>query len=280
MIKLIYIAGSGRSGSTLLERMMGQIPAFTTIGELRHLWRSDYETTVCGCGQPFKECPFWQPILADVLGDESAIDFPAMLKLRNQADRTRFLPYMLTGWHPASFKEPYATYTDLLRQIYEQIQARNPDRVIVDSSKDISTLYLLAKQPWAELHVVHLIRDSRAVAYSVQRKRKLPQFKDRTAYQSVQSASKAARDWISRNTFAEGGKRLYHSYVQLRYEDMIEQPAQFIKEIATSAEVGRADSQGLDDEVHGLVRPDLSASLEARGRAARRGLLDRDPVRA
>ena len=31
---VVYIAGSGRSGSTLLERALGQIPGFDNVGEL------------------------------------------------------------------------------------------------------------------------------------------------------------------------------------------------------------------------------------------------------
>jgi len=36
---VVYIAGSGRSGSTLLERALGEIPGFVNVGELIDLYR-------------------------------------------------------------------------------------------------------------------------------------------------------------------------------------------------------------------------------------------------
>jgi hypothetical protein len=64
MIKVIYMAGSGRSGSTLLEQILNQVESFRAVGELRHLWRADYETDLCGYGVTLSACPFWWPIMA------------------------------------------------------------------------------------------------------------------------------------------------------------------------------------------------------------------------
>ena len=48
---VVYIAGSGRSGSTLLERALGEIPGFVNVGELIDLYRrvADHGE-LCGCG--------------------------------------------------------------------------------------------------------------------------------------------------------------------------------------------------------------------------------------
>ena len=37
-IKVLYIAGNGRSGSTLLGVLLGQIPGFFNVGEVRRVW--------------------------------------------------------------------------------------------------------------------------------------------------------------------------------------------------------------------------------------------------
>src|SRR5215212_6026745 len=59
-VDVVFIAGFGRGGSTLLAQIMGQLPRFVSVGELRHLWlRGAVENQLCGCGQPFRECTFW-----------------------------------------------------------------------------------------------------------------------------------------------------------------------------------------------------------------------------
>ena len=51
---VVYVAGSGRSGSTLLERTLGEMPGFVNVGELIDLFRRVAPRNErCGCGQPF-----------------------------------------------------------------------------------------------------------------------------------------------------------------------------------------------------------------------------------
>jgi len=64
-IKVLYITGWGRSGSTILDNIMGQIDGFFSVGELRYIWdRNLIENRLCGCGVPLEECPIWSQILA------------------------------------------------------------------------------------------------------------------------------------------------------------------------------------------------------------------------
>jgi hypothetical protein len=263
MIRLIYIAGSGRSGSTLLEQLLAQLPGFVAVGELRHLWRGDYQTTLCGCGQPFAACPFWQPLLTAVLAENGVIDFQSMLSLRNRVDRIRYLPFILTGWRLATYDRDYRRYVDILKAIYRQIAQQAENVYIVDSSKDISTLYLLARQPDIDLTVVHLVRDSRAVAYSWQRIRHQPQVTERTAYMPTYTAPYAAWDWLYRNLLTEWGRPLYASYCRLRYEDLVQNPAvmmgQLATQLATAAGLTRPNLHFIEQELVQLDRSVHSA---------------------
>ena len=68
-IKVVYIAGHNRSGSTLLDRMLGQIEGFIAVGELRQLWwRGLEENQACGCGAPFHDCRFWAEVIRTAYG--------------------------------------------------------------------------------------------------------------------------------------------------------------------------------------------------------------------
>src|SRR5258708_35064018 len=62
-LKLVYVGSSGRSGSTVLEMMLGAHAAFWTLGEFHVLpWELRTNTKPCGCGSPMEQCSFWGPI--------------------------------------------------------------------------------------------------------------------------------------------------------------------------------------------------------------------------
>ena len=67
-LKVIFVAGAGRSGSTLLDRMLGSVPRVASVGELRHIWKLGLaEDEFCGCGEPFSACPFWARVVREAL---------------------------------------------------------------------------------------------------------------------------------------------------------------------------------------------------------------------
>jgi hypothetical protein len=60
---LLYLGGLGRSGSTIIERLLGQLPGVCSVGEVVHLWRRGIgDAERCGCGEPFPGCPFWSKV--------------------------------------------------------------------------------------------------------------------------------------------------------------------------------------------------------------------------
>lgn len=260
MIEVLYISGSGRSGTTLLERMLGQLTGFITVGELRHLWRGDFEIDLCGCGVPFSNCPFWQPIMDKIFADSESIDFKSILMLRNQVDRVRYIPYILMPQRPLQYQQRYERYTDIIQRIYGQIQDRFEQPLIVDSSKDVSTLYLLAKMPHVRLHVVHMIRDSRGVAYSRQRKRKNPQFVNQVQYLAIYSPARSAWDWLYQNLLIESGRSLFDTYQLIRYEDLVVDPVASIKRLCAGIGINDVDLRFIQSSIVDLSQPTHTAS--------------------
>ncbi|HEX6984894.1 MAG TPA: hypothetical protein VF170_05935, partial [Planctomycetaceae bacterium] len=59
---MLYVAGWGRSGSTLLSYILADLPGFVAVGELRYLWSAISNGELCGCGEPVTACPFWKDI--------------------------------------------------------------------------------------------------------------------------------------------------------------------------------------------------------------------------
>ncbi len=63
MSRVLFLGGLGRSGTTLLERILGELPGVTPLGEVVHLWQRGIRADEkCGCGVRFAACPFWQRV--------------------------------------------------------------------------------------------------------------------------------------------------------------------------------------------------------------------------
>jgi len=70
MVKVIYIAGSTRSGSTLLGSILGQVEGVFFAGEVYRIWHPrDRTAGLCSCGKKEEECEVWSAIFKDAFGD-------------------------------------------------------------------------------------------------------------------------------------------------------------------------------------------------------------------
>ena len=57
-VKVLYIAGPGRSGSTVLGNVLGEIEGFFHGGELNFIWEHNLiENRLCSCGAPARAAP-------------------------------------------------------------------------------------------------------------------------------------------------------------------------------------------------------------------------------
>ena len=74
-MKVLYVAGSGRSGSTIVDNILGQLDGVGRVGEVRFLWeRGMLEDRTCGCGAAFSACPFWRAVLERAFGGPAGVD--------------------------------------------------------------------------------------------------------------------------------------------------------------------------------------------------------------
>jgi hypothetical protein len=84
-VPIIYIVSPGRSGSTLVGSVLGLAADHVYVGELRGVWREGLkENQACGCGQRFRECPFWSNVFARAFGGFDSPD-TRELALKDQA---------------------------------------------------------------------------------------------------------------------------------------------------------------------------------------------------
>lgn len=73
-IKIIYIAGYGFSGSTLLERMIAAHPQIVGCGETHNLLHDFYINETCSCGVSLTACPHWKNVYTQYLKNKNSIN--------------------------------------------------------------------------------------------------------------------------------------------------------------------------------------------------------------
>jgi hypothetical protein len=232
-LKILYIGGHGRSGSTLLERVLGQVDGFVSVGELRHIWKKGFmKNELCGCGKPFSDCEFWQAVIIDAFGHDVLAHIDHIQNIKSKVDRIRHIPKLFFPWSSQEYRTAADEYKQILQQLYLGIKRVANSSVIVDASKDPSTPFLLNTIEGFDLHVLHLIRDSRAVGYSWQRKRIRPDVVNRKQYMATYSAQSTALEWIYRNSLIESTRYFVPHYMRMRYEDFATNPAKTLIEIS------------------------------------------------
>jgi hypothetical protein len=227
--RVLLITGYSRSGSTLLARILGEIDGIVSPGELRYLWqRGLVENRRCDCGEPCLECPFWQKVLISAFGSAPPPDVEGILDLQRLVDRVHRIPALTrrSGVLPGDL----ATYLRYHEHLYQAMEEVTGARWIVDSSKDPSFGHVLALSEEIDLAVVHLVRDSRAVAYSWTRDKHDPGTGNPM---SRQHPLRSALEWDIAQWAASRLTRRVTRSLTLRYEDLVADPEASVRRVST-----------------------------------------------
>ncbi len=210
---VIYVGGSGRSGSTLLDRVLGQLPGVISAGEIRDVWRAGVrENRLCGCGVPFDACPFWTRVGDAAFGGWSRVD---------AADADRLLGSISLRDAMAPNRSPTAARRrQLIRDLYGGIAAASGADVLVDSSKSPSYGAIVAASVPSRTTFVQLVRDSRGVAYSWSKVVKRPDTPGRDVEMLRLSPISVALRWILHNGALEAMARREPT-VRVGYERLV-----------------------------------------------------------
>ena len=188
-IPLIYIAGSSYSGSTLMDLLLGSHPAVESLGEAKKIpfvqaSMGKGAQAKCNCGSLVAECGFWQ----QVLGNENAFDE----------------------------KDPHAN-----AKLFARALAFRGRDAVLDNSKNSGRAMMLSRSGLFEMHVLHVVRDSRAVVFSHRRKAQ------KRTHDDSYRLFPTARHWNRLNLRLAGAfeRGSAASYLRVRYEDLVADPA-------------------------------------------------------
>ena len=232
---IVYITGYGRSGSTLLGNILGEVQGVIHIGELRQIWRSGFDLgDLCGCGQTLSECPVWQ----QVAGEVAKLDIDSLTISERSATFERALSFRrLPGllWNRRSMVPDARWHATWREATYRALASVTGADLIVDSSKNPKDAALVSRLNGLPSYFIHLVRDPRAVAYSWQRVKDLPSPQGVSREVIRYTSSTAARAWLLANLGSEavcasvGGERS----MRLRYESFISSPRVVIDAITS-----------------------------------------------
>jgi hypothetical protein len=225
VVKVVYIGGFGRSGSTLLAHLLDSQPGFCAVGELKFVWeRGLKRNELCSCGTPFRSCGFWDSVGDRAFGGWEALDVDEVLALRDRVVRHRFAPALASARLSPDYRVDVDRYATLTRRLVGAVAAVSGCDTIVDSSKLPLDVLVLRRIPDVDARVVHLVRDSRGVAYSWAKRVVRPEVTDGVTYMGRHSARHTAIRWVFYNGFFHALARAGVRSVVVRYEDLAVDP--------------------------------------------------------
>lgn len=239
-ITLACIGGTDQNGATLLSRMIGTVPGFVAVGELGYVWdRALLENVTCGCGEEFRDCPFWTAVGTAAFGGWDTVDAREAVRLRARVKRSGrmlshplSLPLILMPWLSRRYHQDLDRYAGLMLQVYRGIHEVSGGRVIVDSMKRPSHVYMMRRLPGVDLRVIHLVRDSRGVAYSSLKWVERQGIRVGPTYRTRRPSWKSAGRWLWINLAFHvlAGLRVPSAFV--RYETVVSAPVEELRRIA------------------------------------------------
>lgn len=255
MTRVVFLAGLGRSGTTLLERALAELPGVQALGEVNHLWRrSLVDDELCGCGEPFSRCPYWRAVGDQAFGGWDNVDVAAVEAAQREAMRLRHVVGLAR--RRTALSRAAEVVADHHRRVYEAASTVTGAQVVVDSSKHPALAYVLRRDPAIDLRIVHVVRDPRGVAYSWTKQVERPERRGSGSerWMTQYSPSASALLWLAHNSSTAMLRALGDRVLLVRYESFVREPSQTLASIAQFADLDLDDAAALAFVEPGALR--------------------------
>lgn len=268
MKNLVYITGSGRSGSTLLDMLLSTHPNVAALGEVHRFSINIGKDAVpyrCTCGDSLVECGFWSKVIKKI-SEEGKDPFnikTAWSRYKDippNSDGTNVVEYipaksqlgnfdvfnLLLALGCGSVIRLLSPFVRKFREgkeisenswyLYEKISELFKKNIIVDGTKTPGRLLALKtfNPNNTPIKVVYLMRDGRAVTHA------------RMHRQGV-TMEHASRIWVTEHKkISLALKRFCNPPLIIKYEDLCLETEKILNEVFDYT--GAGPSVGIDDE--------------------------------
>lgn len=154
-MRLLYISGSGRSGSTLIERILHSSPDCAALGEFHCLWRLHPSEIACSCGAGFEGDAFWSGVMRS--GGVDAADIGELRRLEPILSRSGYISRHGFSLAALAAQPEVRQFLDIQFAIFEAASKISGRNVVVDSSKAGPRAWLLACD--SRTSIIHVYRN-------------------------------------------------------------------------------------------------------------------------
>jgi hypothetical protein len=231
-LPVVYLAGCGHTGSTLLALFLDSHPRIVSVGETSFKpkqQRRGQSNITCTCGRSCVECPFWQEVFRGV--NEAGFEFGALQWSNDFRYKNKFAHRLLSRYsgsparrllqRAAAFLPSHRARLERVRRVNVEfirtvLRVSRAD-VFFDSSKKAVRLHNLIETPELDVKVIRLVRDIRGYVSSAKRR--------------GESVDDAARGWRHVHETLDSITRglPQDRLMVLRYEDVCRDPATWLR---------------------------------------------------
>ncbi len=234
-VTVLSVVGAGRSGTTMLASILGEVPGCAGAGEIRWLWQKGVlDGRPCGCGEKPADCPVWSRVIERCLSTPGPDGVPptvqSIVAAQHELGETRNRLRVLRS--AAGDGDDWAALR-LVRHVtgvaIGTFAEMTGARVVIDTSKRPLDAAVMARVRHVDHHVLHVLRDPRAVAHSWRRAKSFS-VGEQTRTMGTRRLPATVRRWLAS---ALGTEALRHylppqRWLRLRYEDFCARPAESV----------------------------------------------------
>lgn len=222
-VSVVYIVGSGRSGTTLMDTILGSHPDLYGAGELALLSVSDFFHQIyCPCQNRVDECPFWLKVVEVWFQRTGLTHLNQHNELRRKFEGPQMRGFTRLMREKMIRTSAFTEYALQTTELYRAIREVTGRTMIVDSSAIPMRALSLSMMPDIDLRVIHIVRDARGVAWSLKKGLKADPKAGIGASEVPRPVWRSSLTWIAYNLLSNWVcRQLPASNVAFcRYEDL------------------------------------------------------------
>ena len=222
--KILYIASNGRSGSTLLEKLLCRDGKNFSVGEIEFLDKERRSNSLCSCGKAMDQCRFWSPLIQSGTSTLFTYPFSYFRSIDSRVVQPKIIisiiKKLLVGEGYINLK--FQDYIQKNEEAFKKISKMSGYDCIVDSSKDPYRMYLLSESQELDVAVLHMIKHPCSFVFSMN--------KNLSGLARYIRAARMSFRWTFQNLLIIILVRLSPctKYCRIKYEDLATRPSEIM----------------------------------------------------